>query len=1119
MVPSRFGLLAASLVVTAFTSLPTAWTVVQELSPGVRQTLNASPGSVVSVPFTAQLGEFVHLRVETAGRVQEPQVVNERGQPVPAHARIRYARSVDIMLEVPASGAYRARMRLDGPAGAGIQYTPTLEVRRPPDAGDRSKLEATRLIAEAQLKSADGTAAGRRTALALMQQSAQASEGVGDWLALGDTLNRIGQLHFGLSEFAKSIEFHERAASVLESAGDLRGRGEALGNAGMAYRRTGDPAAARARHQTALEIARAAGDRRAEGFTLHNLGAVEYSLGNYAEAIAHYERSLELKRAVGDIDSTAVTMSNLAVTLARLGDTARATEYRRQSLALHRASGNLAGAAFDQMAVGIDLVEGGRADEGFVELAEALETFQRLGHVLGEAQVLHNTAALSEAVKDGGRALELYERALPLRRKVGDPATISTTLMRLGALRIRRGDREQAAADLAEALALKQKSKDRYGEAYVAGHLAILHDLNGDTNQAKSFANRALELSRAVSDPIGEATALHQLGTILMREAPDQALAVLQQALDIRTRLRTPGAQAATRLAMARVHAATGDLDAARHTLQPAIGIVESLRAGLVNPDLRTTFFAGYHEHFELMVDLLMRQHSRTPDAGHDRTALEYSERSRARRFLDALAEARVDVRQGVDETLLAEERRLERAVASTETAIVGLLSGRSQKGVELAEDRLREQRRDLEAVRATIRQQSPAYAALRFPAPVSVATVQREHLDPQTAAIEFMLGTDRSYAWLVTPDSIRSVQLPASGELRELAVRLRQALTVRKDAAAAGRDGFRSRVAAGDRQGGALAAQLGRALFGPLRIDDQIQRLVLIADGALEGLPYAALELPRPRSGGAGRLVDRFELVQLPSLAALAELRSGGPRSPRATASVAVLADPVFRNDDPRLRARAAAPPPAAAPDPPRGADPSPADVSLDRLRFSRREAQAIEALAPGRVVTRLDFDANRASLASPLLQQADVLHFATHARVHPVHPELSGIVLSLVGSDGSSQDGLLRLPDLYNLDVNADLVVLSACETAIGPDAPGEGVQALSRGFLYAGARRVVASLWQVDDRATAVLMQHFYRALLKDRQTPPVALRTAMLRMSSDPRWSAPYFWAGFVVQGDW
>ena len=1119
MVPSRFGLLAASFVVTAFTSLPMAWTPVQELSPGVRQTLNVSPGSVVTVPFTAQQGEFVHLRVETAGRVREPRVVDGRDQPVAAQARIRNGRSVDLMLEVPATGAYSARMRLDGPAGAGIEYIPTLEVRRPPDAGDRSKLEATRLFAEAQVKAADGTAAGRRAALVLLQQSAQASEEVGDRLALGDTLNRMGQLHYGLSEFAKSIELHERAASVFESAGDLRGRGEALGNAGASYRLTGDHSTALARHQAALEIARLAGDRRAEAFALHNIGAVEYSLSNYAQAIAHYEQSLELKRAVGEIDSTAVTMSNLAVTLARLGDTERATEYRRQALELHRASGNQAGAAFDQMAVGIDLVERGRADEGFGELADALATFQRLGHVLGEAQVLHNTAALSEAVKDGARALQLYERALPLRRKVGDPATISTTLMRLGALRIRLGDRQQAAADLAEALALKQKAKDRYGEAYVAGHLAVLYDINGDTHQTKSFANRALELSRAVSDPIGEATALHQLGTILTREAPDQALAVLQQALDIRTRLRAPAAQAATRLAMARVHAATGDLDAARQTLEPAIGIVESLRAGLVNPDLRTTFFAGYHEHFELMVDLLMRQHSRTPDAGHDRAALEYSERGRARRLLDALVEARVDVRQGVDETLLAEERRLERAVASTETAIVGLLSGRSQKGVELAEDRLREQRRDLEAVRAKIRQQSPAYAALRFPAPISVATVQREHLDPQTAAIEFMLGPDRSYAWLVTADTIRSVELPASGELRDLAVRLRQALTVRQDAAAAGRDGFRSRVAASDRQAGALAAQIGCTLFGPLAIGHQFQRLVLIADGALEGLPYAALEIPLPGARGAGRLVDRFELVQLPSLAALAELRSGEPRPPRATASVAVLADPVFRNDDPRLRARAAAPQPAAAPDPPRGTDPSPADVSLDRLRFSRREAQAIEALAPGRVVTRLDFDANRASLASPPLRQADVLHFATHARVHPVHPELSGIVLSLVGSDGSSQDGLLRLADLYNLDVNADLVVLSACETAIGPDVPGEGVQALSRGFLYAGARRVVASLWQVDDRATSVFMQHFYRALLREKQTPPAALRTAMQHMSRDPRWSAPYFWAGFVVQGDW
>jgi CHAT domain-containing protein len=234
----------------------------------------------------------------------------------------------------------------------------------------------------------------------------------------------------------------------------------------------------------------------------------------------------------------------------------------------------------------------------------------------------------------------------------------------------------------------------------------------------------------------------------------------------------------------------------------------------------------------------------------------------------------------------------------------------------------------------------------------------------------------------------------------------------------------------------------------------------------------------------------------------------------------VAVLADPVFEADDPRVRARrkhAAAARRSRALE----TDGEEAPGPPARLIGSRREADAILAHAPARATLRaLDFEASRATATGGRLAGFRVVHFATHGIVDHVHPELSGIVLSLVDAAGKPQDGVLRLHDVYNLRLRADLVVLSACDTALGPNVRGEGLIGLTRGFLYAGARSVLASLWRVDDAATAELMRRFYDGLLgATRLTPAAALRAAQAGMARDPRWSDPFHWAGFVLQGDW
>jgi CHAT domain-containing protein len=306
--------------------------------------------------------------------------------------------------------------------------------------------------------------------------------------------------------------------------------------------------------------------------------------------------------------------------------------------------------------------------------------------------------------------------------------------------------------------------------------------------------------------------------------------------------------------------------------------------------------------------------------------------------------------------------------------------------------------------------------------------------------------------------------------------------------------------------------------LLAPFAAELGQKRLVVVADGVLQYVPFAAL--PSPAGDVTRPLIVDHEIVNLPSASVLAVLREEfGNRKP-ASKSVAVLADPVFSADDERL-AQAVRIGAVSSPfvDAQRSAAESGVD-GLVRLRFSRQEADEIARLAGDkRNLKAVDFAANRSTATDARLGDYQIIHFATHGLINNQHPDLSGVVLSLVDEQGRAQNGFLRLYDIYNLKLNADLVVLSACQTALGKEIKGEGLVGLTRGFMYAGAPRVVATLWRIDDRATADMMRRFYEAMLKDNLRPAAALRAAQLSMLRDPRWHSPHFWAPFTIQGEW
>jgi hypothetical protein len=353
--------------------------------------------------------------------------------------------------------------------------------------------------------------------------------------------------------------------------------------------------------------------------------------------------------------------------------------------------------------------------------------------------------------------------------------------------------------------------------------------------------------------------------------------------------------------------------------------------------------------------------------------------------------------------------------------------------------------------------------------------------------------------------------------------------------------------------------------LLGPVAGELGQKRLVIVADGALQYVPFAALPMPVGDLNEAGRgggitkksssasgaragfvpLIVEHEVVSLPSASVLAVMREELRGRRPAPEAVAVLADPVFNRGDERLttakggrtggRGTAGARARPGHVDDTVGIDGGTESTTqralrsfdvldegagLARLLFSQREAQAIMASVPaGNGMLALGFRASRTTVMSTELAKYRIVHFATHGLLNSEHPELSGVVLSLFDEAGRQQDGFLQLHEVYKLNLPADLVVLSACQTALGKEVRGEGLVGLTHGFMYAGAARVVASLWQVDDAATAELMGEFYRAMLVEGMRPAEALRAAQVRMWQQNRWRSPYYWAAFTLQGEW
>ncbi len=1132
----------------------------QPLEPGKSIQRELKAGHSHSYQITFASGQYAQMVVEQKGIDVVVKLIGLDGKAVADLDRsngIVGDESVEWIAET--AGRYRLEVSAAGKVASAGRYEVKLEVLREPTQHDKDRTAALKAFIEARQLRSQGKKDSLEAALKKFNDALLLYRKVEERGGEAATLVLMGGIYSTLGDTQKALEQYNQALTLRRATGDRGGEAIALNNIGRAHEILGESRRALEVYNQALPLLRAVGDTGVEATVLNNMGLALETLGEIQKALDHYNQSLPLFRARGNRRSEAIALINMGAAYVTLGELQKGLEHYNQGRSVLVEAG-------DKRMEGIALNNLGNVYRSFGEMQKALEhlhiglsIMREVGDRQSEAGITNNIGTVYQMLGELEKALEYRNQALQLYRATKNRYEEAETLRSIGTVYSDMGDMQKALDFYNQALPLLQAADDKRQVAVALNNIGTAYRGLNQLQKALDHYNQSLALRRTVGDRLGEASTLNELGQVYRplgelqksSESYSQALALAQSVGDRQT-------EAAVLRNIAFLKRDEGKLPEALSDIERAIGLLEFIRVRAGDQDNRVSFSAAVSDYHEFYIDLLMRMHAADPRAGHDVVALSVSEQSRARSLLELLVEARTDIREGVDKKLLDREVRLKRRVTTSLDNLTELLKGKHTDQQKAATERdINALTDEYRQVQSEIREHSPRYAALTQPRPLAPKQIQQELLDSDTILLEYTLGRDHSYLWMVTIDKVQSYQLPPRAAIETLARRVYQLLTTRQPAPGLTPAQQRARETESDAQYQTQAEELSRILLGPVATELGTKRLLIVADGALQYLPFAALPAPQSQrvgsaSSGSKRaskarlltagfrlpLVLNHEVVSLPSASVLAVLRRELAGRQRAPKQVAVLADPVFSADDARVNlslaseksslstvqqtagetilASAASSALERAVKGVRGDE----QAGLQRLLFSRDEAEAIMTVTPTlSALKALDFEANRKLVMSDQLREYRVIHFATHGLLDSKNPELSGLVLSLVDESGRPQEGFLRLHEIYNLRLNAELVVLSACQTALGREVKREGLIGLTRGFMYAGTPRVMASLWQVDDAATAQLMKRFYRGISQEKLPPAAALRAAQIEMLRKKHWQSPYYWGAFVLQGEW
>ena len=971
-----------------------------------------------------------------------------------------------------------------------------------------------------------------------------------DRLGAAGALNNIGIVDEKLGRYADALAADTQALALHRALGNRLGEANDLTNLGTVDQDLGKNGDALARHREALDMFRALGNRQGEAANLVDIGTLDEHVARYEDALAAFERELAIARELKSPDDEAVAhinIGNVDQDLGRFGD---ALDAEGQALTIVRALHYREREEVAVSDVGTVDFRLGRYDDALAAYSESLEIARALGDRRGEADALANLANVEAKLGRAGDALAGYQTALALHRAIGNRLGEAGDLNDLGETLSALGRYDEALAVHRQALALSKTLDDRLGEADNTGSIAILLGRMGRYADALEAQKQALTIQHAIGNGLGEANALTNEAATLedLRRFPDARAAALQAAA-LAQRFSDPDDLWRARAVEASARAALGERSAALAAYDAALDTIEGLRAGLAGGE-RGTFFGGKLFVYDEYVGYLRDLDRQFPGQGYGLKALEVFERKSARASLEQIGASAAHHFAGVDPRAVAEEDAAGAALDAANARLRKLLSGRAPEDADVAAARqaLASAQTHAATVATDVKARFPAYYELRHPQPLvagcaaapcpaGFAAFQRSVVRPGEVVLIYDLLDDSSVLWIVDKDAIRLVTLPGSKDIdagvARLDARLAGLSTLLSSGAGARSRERIERSAAADLPGYAADSHaLYQMLVPPAAVAAlaRARSVVVVPSGSLFRVAFETLVVDDPATA-PHYLIQDVALSYIPSASLLALVRNAYARAPAGRNPLLAFANPAF----------GAAPPPGAS-DTARGV--SYADLQLQAVRSTFNDGTAVsssDAVFPALPGTQVEADAVRTALgatpaslfdgdaatrarlfelnADQVLKTYQYVLFATHA----VLPgDIKGLTQpAIVLAHPERGDGLLTMADVFGLSLDADFVMLSACNTGVETAATnGDGISGLTRAFLYAGTPAISVTLWEVDDAAAPQITPSFFEGMHARGLTPAESLRQAKLALLKSPeaRFRHPYAWAPGVIFGD-
>jgi CHAT domain-containing protein/tetratricopeptide (TPR) repeat protein len=925
-------------------------------------------------------------------------------------------------------------------------------------------------------------------ALAIHLLAQNIAEQIGDQPGIALTLFHIGNVHWSQGNYAQASEYLHKSLTMNEALKDQKGIARALNSIGIVHWLQANYDQASEYFRKSLAILEVMGDKAGIASTLNNIGSVHDQQGDYGQALEYFHKSLAMTEALGDKAGIARAQHNIGIVYTEQGNYVQAMEYLQNGLALHEALGNKLGISRSRGSIGRVYYLQSNYAQAFEQFRKCLALSESIGDKKGLANALGNIGNIYLTQANYEQAIQYYRKSLELSETMGDKDGIAVNLDNIGSVYDSQGNYAQALDYHQKSLALREAMGGKEGIALAQKNIGNVHYHEGRYAQALEYFQKSLVIQEELGDKNAIAVSLSQIGKTHEKQGRhEQALEFVERAAALAREIGETEVVWKARLTAGAAHLALKQPAEARLAFEEAIATIETLRTNVAGgEEEQQRYFESKVSPYHAMVDLLVTRNNPAE-------ALTFAERAKARVLLDVLQTGRGSLSKATTSQEQEQERKLNGQLVSFNTQISREATRPQPDRARLTQlkSQLQQARLDFEAFQNALYAAHPELRVQRGearPLKLEEATVLLP--DATTALLEYVVADDKTYLFAVT----RPVG-QAEADVRTYTI------PIKRDELASRVEAFRQQLAARDLGFRVPAAKIYQLLLKPAEAQLKGKtNLIIVPDNKLWDLPFQAL-LP-----GANRfLIEDAAIAYAPSLTVLREMmmRQKNQNRNAASASLLAMGNPLLGQETINRATLALR------------------DEKLDPLPEAEQEVKALRRLygtSRSKVYIGSEAREDRVKIEAG---QATILHFATHGTLNNAAPMYSNLMLA---QGDTNEDGLLEAWELLQLNLKAELAVLSACESARGRTSAGEGMIGLTWALFVAGVPTTLVSQWKVESASTRDLMLGFHRqmrapsAVGKAKVTKAESLRQAALKLLKNPQTNHPFYWAGFVLVGD-